>query len=216
MNHLKIFALSTLVAGALFAQQQSAAAQVVLGAKLGATFSNVDQDPDAFDTNSLTSFGGGGFIRFRIGGLGLQTELLALTKGTTLEDPIPDDNLKLKMDYIEVPLLLRFGLGSGTDFMLYLMAGPSVGFEIGCELEEDDSDISEDCDEAGVGLFERAKTDFGLTGVWGFGLPMGPGNVLLEGRYTLGLTDLNKEGDAKHRNRSFGIFAGYEVPLGSR
>ena len=216
MNHVRTLALGTLIAGALFAQQQSAAAQVVLGAKLGATFSNVDQDPDAFDTSSLTSFGGGGFIRFRIAGLSLQTELLALTKGATFEDPIPDDNLKLKVDYIEVPLMLRFGLSSGTGFMPYVMAGPSVGFEIGCELEEDDSDISEDCDEAGVGLFERAKTDFGLTGGLGFELPAGPGNVLLEGRYTLGLTDINKEGEAKQRNRMFGVFVGYAVPLGTR
>jgi hypothetical protein len=216
MNHLKTLALSTLVAGALFAQQQSATAQVVLGAKLGATFSNIDQDPDAFDTNSLTSFGGGAFIRFGIGGLSLQTELLAVTKGTKLGDPNPDEDLKVKLDYIEVPLLLRFGMSSGTGFMPYVMAGPSVGFEIGCELDLEDSDLEEDCDTAGVGFFERAKTDFGLTGALGFELPAGPGNILVEGRYTLGLTDLNKEGDSKSRNRSFGVFAGYAVPLGSR
>ena len=215
MNRLKVFAIGSLVAGVLLAQPQLGAAQVVLGAKVGATFSNVDQDPEEFDSKRLTSFGGGGFLRFGLAGLSLQAELLALTKGTKFEDA--DESIELKLDYIEVPLLLRFGLSSGTGFMPYLMAGPSVGFEIGCsfDVESTFGDASGDCDEDGDDNFLRNKTDIGLTGVVGFEFAAGPGNILVEGRYTHGLTDISKDTD-KARNRSFGIFAGYAVPLGSR
>jgi hypothetical protein len=48
---------------------------------------------------------------------------------------------------------------------------------------------------------------------------MGPGAVLLEGRYTHGLSNIFDDDDTtttdfKIRNRAFGLFVGYSIGLG--
>ncbi|MGQ0560953.1 MAG: porin family protein [Gemmatimonadota bacterium] len=180
----------------------------------------MDEDPDqGEETDRLTSLGGGGFIRFGVAGLSLQLEVLALTKGAQSEaDPALDGEVKLKMDYIEVPLTAMFALGSGP----YVFVGPAVAFEIGCEVEAEfeGGEFSGDCDDTAPGedAFERKKMDVGLTGGIGFHIPAGPGSILVEGRYTPGLTNINDapNDDTKIRHRSFAAFAGYAIPIGGR
>ena len=218
MNFWKTVASTALIAGALAAEPNSASAQLVLGAKVGATFSQIDVDPDEGDLKRLTSFGGGGFLRFGMAGLSLQPEVLAVTKGAKVEDT--DGSGKLKIDYIEVPVFARFGLSSGASFAPYLMVGPSFSFDIGCSLEGEGGGVNVDidCDDAFLGedFFDRKKFDIGAAAALGLEFAAGPGNILVEGRYTHGFSDLDKGEDSKARNRMFGIFAGYAIPLGSR
>jgi hypothetical protein len=206
-------AFAAAAAMALAVSASAASAQLVIGAKVGATFSKIDVEGDDTEQSRFNSLGGGGFIRFGLGGLSLQPEILALTKGSKVEDPGTDDDGKVKLDYIEIPVLLRFGLGQGP----YVMAGPSIGFDIGCTVEAEafGAEFSSDCDEVGADIFDRNKTDFGLTGVLGFEAGLGPGRIFVEGRYTHGLTDLAKEDDAKAKNRTFGVFAGFSIGLGN-
>jgi hypothetical protein len=185
---------------------QVASAQTI-GFKVGPTFSKLeieDADDDAID--NLTSFGGGGFIRFGMMGLNLQLEALALSKGFSAEDVLGDEDAEFELTYVEIPLEVMFSLGRGP----YIFAGPYVGIEVGCEGSL--GGISGDCDENDG---ERKETDFGLTGGVGFQLPLGPGNLLIEGRYGLGLTNLNDvEGDGEVKTRYWGIFAGFSIPIG--
>ena len=186
-----------------------------IGFKLGATFSDMDADPDEGDTEQLKSFGGGGFIRFGMGGLSLQLEALALTKGSRASDDDLGADVELKLDYIEVPITAMFSLGNGP----YLFAGPSFGFETGCKVDADlgDLEFSGDCDESDEDVtVSRKKLDIGVTGGLGIQFPLGPGSLLIEGRYTHGLTNLNDDSDSdtnKVRNRSYGIFAGYAIGI---
>jgi hypothetical protein len=219
MNVWKTLASTALIAGALVAEPNSASAQLVLGAKLGATFSTLDFDPDeGGDQSRLTSFGGGGFLRFGMAGLSLQPELLAVTKGSKFDDT--DGSGKIKLDYIEVPVFLRFGLSSGASFAPYLMVGPSFSFDIGCSLEGESGGVSVDvdCDDTGLGedFIDRNKFDIGAAAALGFEFAAGPGNILVEGRYTHGFSDIDKGEGSKARNRMFGVFAGYAIPLGTR
>lgn len=189
----------------------------VIGFKLGPTLSTLQINDGASDENRLTSFGGGGFIRFGLGGLSLQPEILAVTKGSDI-DGLGGDDVKLQLNYIEIPLLARFALGSSTSFTPYLMAGPSFGFEIGCDVKVafGENESSSECSDDNIAA--RKSTDIGLTGVLGFEFRMGPGALLVEGRYAHGLTNLSGADsafDVEARNRSFGIFAGYAIPLGA-
>ena len=211
------FVLALLGVAAVAADAQT------IGVKLGPTFSklNIEDAPDSDDggPETLTSFGGGGFIRFGLGGLNLQAELLALTKGASqsVEDPdFGEATFKLKLNYIEIPITAMFPVGPG-----YVFAGPSVAFEVSCEVqfESDDIDVEgDDCDE---GLEEdemdRASTDFSLHGGAGFEFAAGPGRILLEGRYIWGLTDLNESDDPDSfgfsKNRTWAFFVGYAVRL---
>jgi hypothetical protein len=193
-----VFACALVVGGF---QAHKADAQTI-GFKLGSTFSKQDIDPqDEDETNDfLSAFGGGGFIRFGFAGLALQTEVLAVTKGTKLETALGD--VESKYDYIEVPVTAMFAVGNGP----YVFVGPSFAWDI------------TDHDEA-PGLPELKKFDVGVTGGLGLQFPVGPGSLLVEGRYTHGLTNLNDTAtsdDLKIRNRSFGAFAGYAISIGGR
>jgi hypothetical protein len=208
-----------LLAVMLVAGTVTAADAQTIGFKVGPTFSKLDVDDDGGDEpETLSSFGGGGFIRFGFAGLSLQAEVLALTKGAKLSFDDGTNSLegKLKLNYIEIPVTAMFSLGSGP----YLFAGPSVAFELGCEveLETDGSSFESDCDE-GEGDFSRKETDFSLHGGAGFQLPIGPGHLLIEGRYIYGLTNLNEDdgttvdsGSSKHR--TWTVMAGFAVPIG--
>jgi hypothetical protein len=195
-----------------------AAAQTI-GFKVGPTFSKLSADVEAGepDPETLTSFGGGGFIRFGFAGLALQAELLALTKGAkqTFDDGLGGTvEGKLKFNYVEIPVTAMFSLGSGP----YLFAGPSVAFETGCEveLEGDDGSIEGDCDADGE-EFPRKKTEVSLHGGAGFQFPLGPGQLLIEGRYIYGLTNIaddDADPDAEAKHRTWAVMAGFAIPIG--
>lgn len=197
-----------------------AAAQTI-GFKLGPTFSklSVDDAEAGEEPETLTSFGGGGFIRFGFAGLALQAELLALTKGasTDIGDGTTEVDGELKFNYVEIPVTAMFSLGSGP----YLFAGPAVAFETGCEIsvESDEGSFETDCD-AGEEEFPRKKTEFSLHGGAGFQFPVGPGSVLLEGRYIYGLTNLNDSDvagdDSETKHRTWTVMAGFAIPIGRR
>jgi hypothetical protein len=202
-------------AGALFALQAPLAAQTI-GFKAGATFSKLDTEGDDSAQDYLRKFGGGGFVRFGLGGLGMQAELLAVTKGSHASDADVGAEGGVRLDYIEVPVLARFGLGMNPGISPYIMVGPSFAYNTGCSIEvsttngDDDADFSADCDDDMV-----KKFDIGATGVAGLEFRAGPGNILVEGRYTHGLLDINDDesNTGKVRNRAFAVMAGYAFTL---
>jgi len=213
---MRKFIAAGVMAGALSVAVASAGSAQTIGFKVGPTFSNVSIDPDQEGHSTLTSFGGGGFVRFGAAGLSLQLEALAVTKGFKSEDPNdPNNNAKLKLTYIEVPLTAMFRLGNGP----YIFVGPAVSFEASCKVSVDfgGTSLSGDCDDDTSGeSFPRKKVDFSGTAGAGFEIPAGPGHVLIEGRYTHGFVNMNDDDtdDTKIRHRSFAVFAGYAISLG--
>ena len=193
-------------------------AQATIGVKLGPTFSKLSVDDDTQDgaPETLTSFGGGGFIRFGFAGLALQAEVLALTKGASqsVNDPeFGEATFELKLNYIEIPVTAMFTLGSGP----YLFAGPSIAFEVSCkvDIDTDDFDLEGgDCDDEATDS-DRKKMDLSLVGGVGFQLPIGPGRLLIEGRYIYGMTNLDDSAidNTESKNRTWAIFAGFAVPI---
>ena len=217
MNKTKVFAVAAIAAGSLFAGAASVSAQTI-GFKVGPSFSKMDiGDETANDLmKNLTSVGGGGFLRFGMAGLAMQGELLATTKGFKFEDPDSDDNAELKLTYLEVPLLARFGLGTGT-ISPYVMVGPTFSYELSCSgsLTFFGETASGACDDDGEESF-RKKFDVGATGVAGLEFAMGPGAILVEGRYNHGLRNLaddDSDPDFKMRHRSFALMAGYSFTM---
>lgn len=186
-----------------------------IGFKLGASLANWDvSDAEDVGLNSITGFAGGGFVRFGLGRLGIQAELLSITKGTEFDDTGTDDDGKVSLEYVEIPLLLHLPLMVGQSFAPYLIAGPSVAFEIGCDFKAEGIEI--ECDDPDGDIVERETTDFGLSVGGGLAFAMGPGAVLVEGRYTWGLTNLNSGTGPEIKNRNALLMAGYEIPLGRR
>jgi hypothetical protein len=214
MTKIRLIATAAVAAGALFSAQAPVSAQTI-GFKVGQTFSKLDVEGDDSPQDYLAKLGGGGFLRFGFGGLGMQAELLALTKGTKADagDGVTEGSLRL--DYIEVPVLARFGLGMNPMIAPYIMVGPSFAYNSGCSvgIANGDDDFSADCDDDSP----VKKFDIGATGVAGLEFRAGPGNILVEGRYTHGLMNVNDDettgNNEKIKNRSFAVMAGYAFTL---
>lgn len=206
-----------------------AAAQPVLGFRLGVSMSKASIEVVTLggaDEKYLMAFGGGGFIRFGAGTIALQPELMYVTKGIKGEDETTGREGRAKMDYVEVPVLLFLGLGTGT-ITPYLVVGPAFAIEVGCTFEESQGATTADagCDETGLGEFERKEIDVSAMVGAGLAFPAGPGSITIDGRYSLGLINIlddtepveeQQQPTRSLKHRTFLFTAGYQIPLGLR
>ena len=150
------------------------------------------------DIESRTGVVIGPFVAFPMNEtIAIQVEALFATKGATPTDGT--NRAEIKLAYLDVPVLLR--LAPSPAWPLYLLFGPSVNFNISAKMidfvpsrvEEDIGDII-------------ADTEFGLV----FAAGVGWRHLLVEGRYSAGLSDIADDPrvTAALRNRAFAILVG--------
>jgi hypothetical protein len=212
---MRRFARSVIAGTAALALAAADADAQAIGFKLGASMSNVSVEGTTGATDWTTAFMGGGFIRFGFGRLGIQPEILSVRKGAELDNDGTDDDA-VHIEYIAVPVLLHLPLTYGASFAPYIIGGPEFAFDIGCQQSiAGGSDV--DCNGDILPLETRRSVDIGLSAGGGFAFAVGPGALLLEGRYTWGMTNVNDSADeVEVRNRSAYILGGYSIPIGRR
>lgn len=139
------------------------------------------------NSDTRTAFSGGIFFNYRFHDYwALQPEVLFSAKGADLATGITGENspVKYELGYLDVPVLAKFYIPTGSAFSPNLYAGSNVGFKLYGDANERDID-------------EELKTvDFGIA--FGAGLDVNissrPADLIrtvgLDLRYTLGLTDL--------------------------
>lgn len=215
--------ISTLSAGLLcLALAVPAYGQSVsLGGKLGIAVATLGGDiEDATGAiDSKTGFTVGGFASFGLSPLfDIQPEVLYVQRGGEQEAAGVEGRLKL--NYVEVPVLakLNFPVEGATPVKPHVYAGPSIALELSCDIEAESGGQSAEvaCDDSSVGL-ETKSFDLGLVFGGGVGFALGPGMLTLDGRYVLGMTDINDVAGSTldARNRTFQVMAGYGVTLGT-
>ncbi len=199
--------LAALFVGALsIAPARLLAQDVILGVKGGINIADLHvTGADLGDTSTRTGLVGGVFAELGLGSVfAIRPEGLYSQKGFSETDTGIDADLKV--DYIEVPLLLaaRFGQSSVRPVVF---AGPVVGFEASCKLEGSSGgvSVSADCADQDV---DTESTDFGVA--FGGGVEVDAGGVvlLLDGRYTLGLRDIDAMNGSEAKNRVWSVMAG--------
>jgi hypothetical protein len=187
----------------------------VFGLKGGVSLSHVNAD--LFDTDNRTGFVGGAYAAFELSpNLAFQPELLYVRKGARLfSTDVTVGGITfgrvgstLDVDYVEVPLLLRVSTPSTGPVDLRLLAGPVVALKANEQVSFD-------------GLFgvslptdEVKSSDFGLAVGGAVAVRNGGMNVVGEGRYTFGLTNISDipfGGDVK--NGAFYATVGLEFPF---
>jgi hypothetical protein len=190
----------------------TAAAQVEIGLKGGVSFANIPKiaseiDDEGGSTENRIGAAGGGHFLLTLGGIvGLQGEVLYTQKGIKAKAPSGiDEAVELKLDYIDVPVLLRLGVTGGKG--LQFLVGPSFNFNTSAKSElsgafEEETEIKDDIEDFEVGL---------VLGVGYYGR-----RVLVEGRYQEGLTDIVKATDFfdeadSYKNRTFLVLFGVQV-----
>jgi hypothetical protein len=168
-----------------------------------------------------TGFSGGGFATAKITkDFGIRLEALYSQKGGkgtfTYDDGVSTVNgdLTYKLDYFEVPLLAVGTFAAGTKTMIDVFGGPVLGFKTGANLlleadgQEDETDIGD----------EVKGTDFGFAVGAGLTILAHPkANVVIDGRYTFGLSEVPESApeDFNLKNSDIVFMAGVSFPLGS-
>jgi hypothetical protein len=201
------------------------ARQMSFGGRIGlnsATFGGDDVDDFDVDIGSRTGIVAGVHLRVPLGGgISLQPELLYSQRGASFNEEFFGETVTatIKMDYIEVPVLVRFDIPLAQAAVRpAVFIGPSFAFEMSCKFAFSGfgESGSEDCDEDED--FERNKLDIGLAFGGGLDFPMSFGAIVVDGRYTLGLRTIDNDSqdpaDIKHRVWS--ISAGISIPVGGR
>ena len=187
-----------------------ARAQVTLGLKGGLNVSNLsakDADGSTVDLDSRTVFTGGAYLQAGLGSvLTLQVEALYSPKGAN-----DDDGANLDLTYFDLPLLVLIRVPAGDSAIWpILYAGPVLSFETKCRLNSDEGS-SVDCGSGDDALFRTKSTDVGVTFGGGFEVFMGSYTLQLDGRYNLGLVDINDttgEATGSVKNRTWSFYIG--------
>jgi hypothetical protein len=165
---------------------------VNLGVKAGLNVYSVHND-NGTDYDSKTGFHAGllGHIHFTKH-VALQPEIVYSAQGVKISS-----NTKLKLNYINVPVLLQYMFENG----FRIQAGPQVGFLVNAQSEV--NGVSTDRNDL-------KTVDFGLgAGLSYLHVSSGLG---IDARYNLGLTNINTLGTVKSSNRGFQLGVFYMFP----
>jgi Outer membrane protein beta-barrel domain len=164
-------------------------AQVGGGIKVGVNLATLSGFNDA-STSQRVGIVAGGFLTFGLAPmLKFQPEVLFSMQGSKLHfgTSAVSSDVTAKIDYVQVPLLLRIGNSGKSAASAYAIVGPTFGVLARHQGVTD----------------ELKTTDVGVVG--GAGVTVS--RLLLEGRYTYGLTDLNKGGTG-YKNRVLSVLVG--------
>jgi len=183
MKRIIIAACMLLLIKGAFAQH------VEYGIKGGVNFSNISNDAADTKADTKTGFNVGGLAHIHLSrSFAIQPELVYSTQGAEY------NNGKLKLNYINVPVLAQYMFADG----FRLQTGPQLGILTTSEFKSGHT-------ESDVDNFSNA--DFS----WAFGASylshMGLG---IDARYNLGLTDVTKSNTTDFQNRVWQVGLFYQ------
>ena len=177
-----------------------------------ATLSGDDASDDLDYRKGLVA---GAFLDLPLGEIiGVTSGLYYVQKGFSQE--VGGDDVALKLDYLEVPVLLRVSVAGGEAMGISVFLGPTLGFQMKCEGEADQ--VSADCD-----VFDFPGSDFDPSKSFDLGAAFGAGlafalsggtSILANAVYDIGLTsidDSTAERDVKNEAILLQVGLGFNV-----
>ena len=177
--------------------------------KAGATFSKLGgSDVEDQKFNIGFTLGMGFNLPLGSGPMSIQPELNFIQKGSkaSLEIFNTTYSSTLKLNYLEVPVLVKATFGAGTKF--YFNAGPSIAIGMGGKLKTTYNSTTEKADvKFGEGddedvVYVEKKTDFGLQ--FGGGVIIAE-KVMIDLRYGAGLSTLFEDESVKNNVLQFTV-----------
>lgn len=202
------------VVSAALAPSQAAAQES--GVRAGLSVSRLSGSAAEFWNGDLTATTFGGHIRFRLGPVAVQPELLVATRGASVNMPpeAPRDQEQLRLEYIEVPVLLVLPVRLGRA-ELFLQTGPALMLESRCRwvVREQGLRSTFSCEPTPARqVFARTAFDYGVVAGGGASYPIGSGRLQLEARHTRGMRNIHRgAGDLDAYNRTYSVLLGYSV-----
>ena len=218
MQRYRALKTMLLLPGALALLLQPAAAagrgQVVAGLKTGlnlADFVGNDADPGAGSTKAQKAgFAIGGYVIFPVNRyFKVQPEFLISGKGAVYKSSVLGVHYesRIKLTYLEIPVLARFDIESRSGAKPAILVGPSFGIKVSAQSE------SRAIGSSSTDTAENIKTlDPGIVLGGVVEIPAGAGAFSLEARYTRSLVTISESTGGRTpdiRNSVISIMLGY-------
>jgi hypothetical protein len=200
MHRRTIFVVAAMLA---LPGAQSATAQVAAGLRpsvgvlAGVNVATISGS-DVANASNRTGFIGGLYATFHIAnGFGIEPEALYSMQGAKDSQ----DNLTVKLDYVQVPVLLRYDFQTKAPAHPFVMVGPSFGVKVGCKANS--GSLTASC---ATTLLSPKSFDIGGTAGAGVAFAAGKSTLSIGARYTMGVRKTFNDSDAK--NRVWSVLAG--------
>jgi len=177
------------------------------GAKLALNRTSIKTDDS--DVNNYLK----GKLGFEVGFMGeymfndnlaLASELKYATAGDYLEMSISGMDVKshVNTSYLQIPVMARYYFNES----LSLEAGPQIGFLLSAKYDTETSFNGNTVSDSGDMKDQFNSTDFGLNVGAGYKMENG---LFINLRYTLGLSDIDKDENSTSKNNSIQFGVGY-------
>jgi opacity protein-like surface antigen len=173
------------------------------GLKLGLNLSTVKgSDASQLNASTKNGFVGGGFLIYGISDqLAIQPEVLYSVEGS---DGSPGGQSgSLEIEYLEIPLLMKYYFNTSGSVKPSIMAGPVPAFKLSAtgSSSAGSADVSSDIKSFEFGLALGGGADYALQS----------GKILFDVRYNLGLTKVGKGiyNNFKIQNSVWAVTIGY-------
>jgi hypothetical protein len=177
---------------ALFSANAYAGGMTV-GAKLGANIANLRGEFMSDEVSAKTGAVLGGFFSFAVNDVfAIQPEVLVFSEKGAKEDFVVGSQIvefKLVHDYLEIPVLVKAMIPVEGTVKPSVFAGPALGLKLRAKARAESGTMAAEMDLDELGI-ELKSTDFGLTFGGGVGIDRGKSVIVIDGRYTMGLTDI--------------------------
>jgi opacity protein-like surface antigen len=187
----------------------AAHAQWSVGGVVGMNAAGIKVTPEigSEDYSGRAAFGIGVVVdRQLMDNLDLHMEPMYLQKGAKVSET--GFSATFKVNYFELPVMVRYSLPVDLPVTPYAMAGPSVGL-----LTKAKYDSGENEQDA---TSETRSIDFSAGFGAGVQIPEGNRMLFAEVRYLLGFVNINNQSDESTvKNRGLQILVGITIPLGS-
>lgn len=206
-----IFALVAFALGPREAEAQNEAGQVFLGVQGGLTQSSFTGSGS--DASGRQGYGGGAHVMYNVNeAFSVQMDFLFSQRGAeevtadagqNVSDAYNLDGSEIELQYYEFPLLFKV-TAPIEQVKVRAMAGPAISFQTGAEIDGEET-------QRQLESTPKVQNRFLLYDVFGvvggeLALPLpglGNGEVALDGRYQVGLKNVEQTQEMELKNRSF-------------
>ncbi len=177
------------------------------GFKIGMAVANMHgDDVEDFGQEAKTGLCAGGFIGFGLGNIvTVQPEILYTQKGIKAVDD--GGWARFKIDYLEMPVVLKFTMPIQGTIKPYVMTGPYFAYNISAKLAigDDQNRIERDMSDAVKDI------DFGTVFGGGIDFELPVGKIVFDFRYGLGMITIDEPNgeQADVKNDAFSLTLGY-------
>jgi hypothetical protein len=160
------------------------------------------------ESTSRVGLAAGGYVRFPINDrFGFQPEAMFVMKGVSITEKNQAGTVDVRLNYIDVPLLIHYKIPLDDTYTAFIVGGPSFGIKMSSSAKLDAPSGSSDVD-----IDSALKSlDLGIA----FGAGVIRSKYRFEFRFTAGMTDIASTSvphDDSLRNRTFLVLAGMKLP----